>query len=184
MEKITVMIHDDIRLSSGKMGLLTQLVSEYVRIFHSKYEVEFKIVPCNPSVVLFTVEIAVVHSPSDLDANVRGLLNGFIVDTVRKLVNEPNAGKNVTVEGVIGLPDGTNTSAFYDAWFQHVVTAYPELTVGAIVFVALDVSKMSPPFAMLRAFYDENPAHEPTTFQTYEIRDFCVQTATSVYNRM
>jgi hypothetical protein len=160
----------------AKIDLFEQLVSQYVRVFHPQTEVNF----------------TVVFVSKDEWVDVSGTNSALITQVqtfAERMLFKVNAshwfGDGATVQGVIGLPITMNSTTFYDTWYQQVVRAYPDITIGAIAFVPIDRVDVVYPVCALKITWDEQK-HQTVMANTmlFDAEQFCERVAVSIYNGM
>lgn len=171
MREVTVFVNN-----CGKIELFEQLVSQYVHVFHPSSEVRFNVTfTGNDEWVDVMATDVVVNAP----------IQQFAERIMHKVGFTHWFGDGATVQGVIGLPITMNSTTFYDTWYQQVVRAYPDITIGAIAFVPIDRVDVVYPVCALKITWDEQK-HQTVMANTmlFDAEQFCERVAISIYNGM
>jgi hypothetical protein len=160
----------------GKLELFEQLVSQYVRVFHPSSEVKFNVTfTGNDEWVDVMATDVVVNAP----------IQQFAERIMHKVGFTHWFGDGATVQGVIGLPITMNSTTFYDTWYQQVVRAYPDITIGAIAFVPIDRVDVVYPVCALKITWDEDKSRTViANSMLFDAEQFCERVAVSIYNGM
>lgn len=165
-----------VRVSNcAKIDLFEQLVYQYVRVFHPNTDVKFTVVFVGDEWV----------DVSGADSAIITQVQTFAERMLFKVNASHWFGDGATIQGVIGLPITMNSTTFYDMWYQQIVRAYPEITVGAIAFVPIDRVDVVYPVCALKITWDENK-HRTVMANTmlFDAEQFCERVAVSIYNGM